>query len=544
MVGGGIWPVVHRELRAGARRPFNHWLRAAGALGGVGVFCISTWNAPISTVGSQIFLGIHRLLMVLILCVVPAITADCIARERREGTLGLLFLTLLRSWEIVLGKVLAQVLKALTLWLAVLPILAIPFLIGGVGWREALSYLTTELCAGMFCLAAGIMASSLTEKRATAFVLAIAFAAALVFGLTEERWWNLLRWTPGPQISFFVTKQNGVAGATTYYYNLGGGQAARILSPPKFAVFSLWPLAGRFLFALLVLWGAIRLAGICVERSWKDKIPSVRRENWVKFYCAPIFRRQFARQMRRTLEWNPIAWLQQYSWQARLAKWGLCLAVVVMECMALASVNFYEIVQRESIILAVLAAAYTYAGVNGFLQEKKSGALELILVSPLTVNQIILGRVWGLWKQFFPAALVLAVCCHYTNQLSRGNLRYYLPGQYAILNDPFGDWNVRRIYLFGVRDFAVSIGFFTLPVFATLSALRVKNMVLAAAYTWLMLAMAPVAGALGLTVAAYLSGVESGLAPVFLGVLAGNAIGVLVSLRALRRGLARRDYSF
>ena len=32
MVGGGIWPVVHRELRAGARRPFNHWLRAAGAL--------------------------------------------------------------------------------------------------------------------------------------------------------------------------------------------------------------------------------------------------------------------------------------------------------------------------------------------------------------------------------------------------------------------------------------------------------------------------------------------------------------------------------
>jgi ABC-type Na+ efflux pump permease subunit len=40
------------------------------------------------------------------------------------------------------------------------------------------------------------------------------------------------------------------------------------------------------------------------------------------------------------------------------------------------------------------------------LQEKKSGALELILVSPLTVDQIVFGRVWGLWKLFLPALLV------------------------------------------------------------------------------------------------------------------------------------------
>src|SRR5580658_8332700 len=97
MVGGGIWPVVHRELRAGARRPINQWLRVAGALGGVIVFWVSASNAPITSVGGEIFFGIHRLLMLLIMCVVPAITADCIAHERREGTLGLLLLTPLRS---------------------------------------------------------------------------------------------------------------------------------------------------------------------------------------------------------------------------------------------------------------------------------------------------------------------------------------------------------------------------------------------------------------------------------------------------------------
>ena len=34
------------------------------------------------------------------------------------------------------------------------------------------------------------------------------------------------------------------------------------------------------------------------------------------------FQRRFEENMRRTLEWNPIAWLQQYSWRARLIKMG------------------------------------------------------------------------------------------------------------------------------------------------------------------------------------------------------------------------------
>jgi hypothetical protein len=33
--GGGVWPVVQRELRAAARRPFGPWLRMGGAIGGI-----------------------------------------------------------------------------------------------------------------------------------------------------------------------------------------------------------------------------------------------------------------------------------------------------------------------------------------------------------------------------------------------------------------------------------------------------------------------------------------------------------------------------
>jgi len=56
----------------------------------------------------------------------------------REGTLGLLFLTPLRPQDVVIAKGFAHGLRAMTLWLAVIPTLIIPFLVGGVGWREAL----------------------------------------------------------------------------------------------------------------------------------------------------------------------------------------------------------------------------------------------------------------------------------------------------------------------------------------------------------------------------------------------------------------------
>jgi len=37
-------------------------------------------------------------------CAACALTADTLSGESREGTLGLLFLTDLRSWDVTLGK--------------------------------------------------------------------------------------------------------------------------------------------------------------------------------------------------------------------------------------------------------------------------------------------------------------------------------------------------------------------------------------------------------------------------------------------------------
>ena len=144
-----VWPVVQRELREGARRPVNHRLRFLSAGVGTVLLWIIVANSrkPPAELGFWLFGSLHTFLLVLIALIVPALTADCIAREKREGTLGLLFMTPLSAGGIVAGKSLAQGLRAFTLWLAVLPILAIPFMTGGITWFDAFTALSLEFCA-------------------------------------------------------------------------------------------------------------------------------------------------------------------------------------------------------------------------------------------------------------------------------------------------------------------------------------------------------------------------------------------------------------
>ena len=162
MFGGGVWPVVQRELREAARGRWSYRLRLGAAIGGLLCFfsLFTSWDESQSQseMATRLFDEIHVLLLSLICAIVPALTADSLAREKREGTLGLLFLTPLSASGIVLGKILARTLRALTVWMAVVPILMIPLLIGNVTRTDVIIFLALEWCAGMLCLAAGALA--------------------------------------------------------------------------------------------------------------------------------------------------------------------------------------------------------------------------------------------------------------------------------------------------------------------------------------------------------------------------------------------------
>ena len=132
-----VLPIVQRELRVAARQPKTWWRRVAVMGGGIIAFAFAyltlrQWTSS-SWVGQRLFFTLS--ILGTIYCVLggPMTTADCLAKERREGTLGLLFLTDLRSFDVVLGKVAAASLNLVLDLASALPLIALQFLMGGFG---------------------------------------------------------------------------------------------------------------------------------------------------------------------------------------------------------------------------------------------------------------------------------------------------------------------------------------------------------------------------------------------------------------------------
>jgi len=176
-------PVIERELIAAARKPWTARMRILFALAGV-VTCLMVMAVPRMPTREQ---GIMMLVALSILSLVFALfsgcflTADCISREKREGTLGLLFLTPLRYRDVVLGKLVSSSVLVSYGLLAVFPVFFLPLLNGGVTWAEVLRVilallvtLSLSLCIGLFC--------SVLSTEAKTAVLAT-FATVLVVTL-------------------------------------------------------------------------------------------------------------------------------------------------------------------------------------------------------------------------------------------------------------------------------------------------------------------------------------------------------------------------
>src|SRR5712671_3578217 len=96
-----LLPVIVRELRAEARHSFTYWLRVLGATALLFVSASVAFENGVGIgQGGELFAWQHLTLFWSIWILVPLVCADCISREKREGTLGLLFLTPLRATDI------------------------------------------------------------------------------------------------------------------------------------------------------------------------------------------------------------------------------------------------------------------------------------------------------------------------------------------------------------------------------------------------------------------------------------------------------------
>jgi ABC-type transport system involved in cytochrome c biogenesis permease component len=472
------FPVILRELRAESRHPINYGLRVSGAAV-LMLACLIIWSGQQRLSigdGARLFSGLNATMLVGIWLFAPLLSADCISGEKREGTLGLLFLTPLKARDIVLAKMMTHALRALTLVAAAVPVLIIPVLLGGVSGLDALRAVLLDLGALILALSAGVLASALSREwlRAMLAALFLSFSSAFLvvsvhafFRVSQvlslarlpnrpdyffALFWEYI-WSRWGRIPFW--RQATFAGSNRW--NLG------VSSADSMAV---WLAGGLLAVALLAAGLVILVAARRIHLTWQEQTLS-RRQQWLlKTFCTPRFwQSMFRRKMRASLERNPIGWLQQRTWSARLTKWGWLLVMVIVECVVLVDYSSYTTLRWQSWLVNALAMGMAFSAVGSFRLERQSGALELLLVTPMTAQQIIRGRLLGIWWQFLPVVAFLLI------------YNWLLLEDFGSRRGPVYTTNV-SFYL-GAYTIGLAVKYFSMPLIGLYFSMRRMNFIAA-----------------------------------------------------------------
>src|SRR5262245_19157074 len=118
-------PVIFREFRVAARHKRTFVFRSV--FGALLAFMALMFTISMGFSGASSGSGYYLLqifvwqIFVLLFIFAPAVTCGCISDEKKQGTLGLLFLTHLNSADIVLGKFVSRALDLVLLFLSATP---------------------------------------------------------------------------------------------------------------------------------------------------------------------------------------------------------------------------------------------------------------------------------------------------------------------------------------------------------------------------------------------------------------------------------------
>jgi ABC-type Na+ efflux pump permease subunit len=369
-------PVIERELICEARNPANYLLRviaAAALLFTGGLYLLEDAAVNQQWQGLLLFQRMNLVILLTIFVLVPILAADAIAREKREGTLGLLFLTPLKAREIVIGKCLIHGLRSLTVLIATAPMLALPVMMGGVSAAQLIHAFAIDLSALCLALAAGIHAS----VRQTEWLRAVGSALLMSLGFSLLYWTCLIPlwqsgFNPGPLLL-----------ATSIAFVLALG----------------W----------VVLWRFIETSARWLAANWRRESTLSPDHYWANPLArSPLLRKVFHSRRTAVLEHNPVRWLHERSWSWRLVRFGwpsiILIAIPLGGCFGSWNMDYTSWLNGLGLLLV---AGITFTATSTFRQEWETGALEILLVTPLTANQILRGRLWGMVAHFLPATLLL-----------------------------------------------------------------------------------------------------------------------------------------
>lgn len=156
------------------------------------IYKTNTMNAYYNGINLSTSIYVYVLLAIfqaiLLMFIVPSLTATAICSEREKQTLDVLLTTNMSPLSIILGKLISSVSKVLLLIICTLPIYAISFFIGGINFGNLLGLSIFFIVNTFFVGAIGIFISTVVKssKAATATTYGIVlflFVGIMIIGV-------------------------------------------------------------------------------------------------------------------------------------------------------------------------------------------------------------------------------------------------------------------------------------------------------------------------------------------------------------------------
>jgi ABC-2 type transport system permease protein len=179
--GRQAWILLTLYLLLLAVTLFLVYQAESGSLAGGDAFAVPS-PTRFASVGRSVFEWLMMLMLLLVLFLVPGFTSGALAGERERQTLVPLQVTLMRPWQIVVGKLAASFAFLALLVVATAPFLAVAYLIGGVTAGSVLRGVGVVLFTGLALAGLTVCCSALFKRVQIATVMAYAATLFLVLG--------------------------------------------------------------------------------------------------------------------------------------------------------------------------------------------------------------------------------------------------------------------------------------------------------------------------------------------------------------------------
>jgi ABC-type transport system involved in multi-copper enzyme maturation permease subunit len=402
-----LLPIVERELRVASRRASTYWLRFFAALVILAVWIVLlVGTRPMSP--AQLSQHIVTMLGSLTLgfCMLAGVflTSDSVSSEKRDGTLGLLFLTDLRGFDIVLGKLVANSMHAFFGLLAAMPVLGLSLMMGGVTGAEFARFVLVFVVTLFASLTAGILISTLSHHamRATAVTFLV---VAFFGGILPALWWSQFTTFKSPIFDLLLVP------SPPYLFRQAFDASYSARNGPYEFWQSLLVIAGLALASMVI-------ACVMLPRVWQAG-RTTRRFRIPRWFANRTAPEPVRTALAHTA--NPFIWLASRDLSARLISSRILMPLVGL-CVVLLGISVFG--SRN--IPAFIACFTTAFGLHTFLkflvameagrrvnEDRQSGALELLLVTTLPIEAIIQGQQAAL-RAHFRWSLVLLTLLNFT----------------------------------------------------------------------------------------------------------------------------------